>query len=332
MRNDEEAVAVSGGGLDPEIAGIRQRQAATFPAFDVTKLPIDEGRRLHNEAAMFLLDDQPAVTRTQLVEIPSVATMLRARLYRPDVPAGNGAILYLHGGGWFAMSIDTHDGMLRRLAVQSGMAVLAVDYRLAPENPFPAGLQDCVAAWRWLRAQAAGLGLDPERLFIAGDSAGANLALATCVSERDSGRPLPAGMALFYGCYAPVFATGSHLRNGDGRYGISTARMRWYWEQYLGPQHFDPELAERPPLPRNAAPLWASVTGLPPAYLTLAELDPLADDTMLLSQHLAAARVPCTLDRFAGAPHGFLALTKESELARKGMQKACDWLKAAGTA
>jgi acetyl esterase len=207
---------------------------------------------------------------------------------------------------------------MRVLARDSGLAVLGVDYRLAPEHPHPAGLEDAISAWRWMAKNAERLNLNPQRVGVAGDSAGANIALAMILAERDAGRAMPQAAALFYGCYAPDFETESHRNHGDGRFGLSTARMRWYWENYAGKT------------PANAAasatPLHADFTGLPPTYLALADLDPLADDTRILAERLNAAGVPHVLKQWRGAGHGFLQMTRDVELARDAAADAARFL------
>ncbi len=301
--------------LDPQIVAARRRQAASMAAVDVTRLPPAEGRDFANKAALFFHDGQPEIARVADIELPGGDGPLRARLYEPQARPP-GAVFYLHGGGWFHCNVDTHDRLMRVLARESGLAVIGIDYRLAPEHPFPAGLDDARAAWR---AVPAALGLDPANIAVAGDSAGANIALALCLSERDAGGVLPGALALFYGCFAPRFDTESHKANGDGRFGLTTERMRWYWRNYVA------DLAAPPPL---SAPLGGDLHGLPPTYLCLAERDPIADDTRLLARNLAAAAVPHTLISWPGASHGFLQMTRDVALAREAASDAAGFLAA----
>ena len=295
--------------FDEEILAARMRQAALFPAFDPATLPVDEARRRMNAAALFFNDGEPALPAVEDYVIPGEGADIPARLYLP-VTAGRpvAGILYLHGGGWFSCNLDTHDRFARCLARESGAEVLCIDYRLAPEHPFPAALEDSVTAWAWLRRHAPDLGLDPARLMVGGDSAGANLALALAIVERDNGRPVPAATALLYGCFAPVFTTASQRALGDGRVGLTTERMRWYWRQYIGG-----DLADPPPL---AAPSTAQLHGLPPTFVGYAELDPLADESRRLAAKLGRAGVAHELRGWRGAGHGFLQLTRDARLAR----------------
>lgn len=307
------------GVFDPEILAARKRQAEAFPAIDPSKLPSAEARSLMNAAAAFFSDGGPPIAGIDDFGIPGPDGPIRARLYRADSHSSGGALLFLHGGGWFNCNVDTHDRVCRLLARESGHIVLAIDYRLAPEHPFPAGLEDSRVAWRWLVDKASALGVKSAGVAIAGDSAGANLALALSVAERDAGGPMPARIALAYGCFAPDFDTASQRALGDGRIGLSTERLRWYWRNYIGPRLDDPPLL--------AAPSRANLRGLPPVYLGYAELDILSDESRLLSQKLIEAGVPHKLEGWPGAPHGFLQLTRDSALARRAVANMAAFLK-----
>lgn len=218
------------------------------------------------------------------------------RVYHPAQARAGRAMVYLHGGGWTAGSFQTHDNMVRQLVAESGLAVVSVDYRLAPEHPAPAPVQDTLDVLDALVGGAEGLQFDLARMCLGGDSAGANIALGTLVALKARGGPLPFAALLLYGCFAPIFDTWSNQRYGDGDWGLSTARMQWYWANYLGGQpHTDP----------IAAPLHADLTGLPPLYLTVAGLDPLAEDTFLLARRCLEQGVTATVDVVPGVIHGF---------------------------
>jgi acetyl esterase len=287
--------------IDPEILAARALQAKVAPGLDITRLDTAAARALLNKAAAVLNDGQPELAKVETFFIDGPAGPLRARLYQPAA-AGQGAIYYVHGGGWFACDVDTHDRMLRVIAAESRLSVLAIDYRLSPEHVFPAALEDCLAGWRWLRAQAPALGIG-ENIAVSGDSAGANLALAVMLTERDAGRPLPAAAALLYGCFAPNLNTASRARYGDGAYGLTGARMDWYWANYLGPH------AAAPPAP--AAPLYADLHGLPPCYLGTGECDVLADDSRLMAEKMREAGVDVTFEVWPGLTHGVLQMTRD---------------------
>jgi acetyl esterase len=294
--------------VDPEILAARALQAAVAPAFDITKLEPARARALANQVAMAFNDGKPDLPRVETMFIEGPAGPLRCRLYQPEAAAGSGAIYYIHGGGWFACDVDTHDRMLRSLAAQSGLSVFGIDYRLSPEHVFPAALEDCLAGWHWLRGNAAKFQIDPSRITIAGDSAGANLALAVTLSERDAGRPMPVAAALLYGCFAPFLQTASRQRYGGGPYGLTGARMDWYWNNYLGPA------AAAPPV--LAAPLHADFHGLPPHYLGFAECDVNADENPMLAERMRNAGVTVTLDPWPRLTHGVLQMTRDVAAAR----------------
>jgi acetyl esterase len=269
------------------------------PSVDVKTMPIGEARRMSDAAASAWSVGAPDIPATDLT-IPGPHPM-RARLYRPVAQDDQPLILFVHGGGWTFGSIDTHDGTMRHLAVESGCAVLGFDYRLAPEHPFPAPLDDTTAAIAFVRNGGLGPAVDARRLALAGDSAGATLALSAMLRTRDAGEAPPAAAALFYGCYAPIFDTPSHRGLGEG-FLLTSANMRWYWRNYLGPL-FDA-------VPSLAAPLGEDLADLPPLYLAAAGLDPLRDDTALLAERLAGAGVAFRYDHVPGVVHGCLRMSR----------------------
>lgn len=297
--------------VDPEIVTARAAQAERFPAFDLTALPPAEARARMDDAAGWFNDGLPAMGGVEDRRIPGPGGLIRLRIYTPVITTARGAIFYIHGGGWFAGSIDTHDRLMRALAERSAAVLVGVEYRLSPEHPYPAALDDCLAAWDWIAFRARGYALDPKRFAFAGDSAGATLALALAIRLRDAGRTLPAGLALLYGCFAPGLATDSARLFGDGTYGLTTERMQWYWNTYLG--------AARNRPPARATPLHADLAGLPPVFLGVAEADTVADDSRLLLDRLNAASVPAELLTWPGAVHGFLQMTRDVGLARHAM-------------
>ncbi len=212
---------------------------------------------------------------------------------RVIVPASRkeGTVIFVHGGGWTFGSPATHERFARLLAIYSATTVVVPDYRLAPEATCPAAIEDVGKTVRavWSLPDASG------PLVLCGDSAGANIALATALAYRP---PDLVALSLLYGCFEPSFNNDCHQRNGDGRYGLSSEKMRWYWGNWLGEAH-DPQ----------AAPLHADLTGLPWTYLLGAGLDPLCDDTVNLTARLVAHGVECRADYVPGVVHGFLQMT-----------------------
>lgn len=291
--------------VHPQMARILAEIAAA-PSVDYKTMPIAQARAMSDAASIPWSKGAPAMHARDL-EVPGAAGPMRGRLLHPAPERTLPLIVYVHGGGWTFGSIDTHDGTMRNLAVASGCAVLGFDYRLAPEHPYPAPLDDTLAAIDFVERGGLGAQVDAARWAISGDSAGATLALSAMIHRVAHGRRLPAAAALFYGCYAPDFGTSSHTRFGEG-YLLTTVNMRWYWHNFLGSAFDAP-----PPL---AAPLNAELTGLPPVYLAAAGLDPLADDTARLAARLAAAGVAFRYDHVPGVVHGCLRMSRELDLAR----------------
>ncbi|HVY00229.1 MAG TPA: alpha/beta hydrolase fold domain-containing protein [Pseudorhodoplanes sp.] len=304
---------------DPQMETILKRMRAA-PVADYRAMSIEKARALFEELAAPWCEPKLPVASVRDLSVPGTAGALRARLYHPQPGQPRPVIVFAHGGGWTFGSVDTHDGTMRHLAHHSGCAVLGMDYRLAPENPFPAGLSDFLASIEFVAGGGLGAEVNAASMALAGDSAGANIALAALLTLRPQG-PRIRTAALFYGCYAPIFDTGSNRNCGDGSFGLSTEIMRWYWRNYLG--------RESETTTSYAAPLRADLAGLPPLYLNCAGLDPLRDDTLLLCNRLADAGVPFRLDTIPGVVHGFLRMTKELPAANEAIRAAGQFLSGA---
>ncbi len=266
--------------------------------------------------------DRPTLWAVYNHQLPVGHGPLRVRLYDPGVAQPAPCLVYVHGGGWVIGSLDSHDGVCRRLARAGEFMVASIDYRLAPEHKFPAGLEDCLAAVRWLAAEGGSWGIDPARLAIGGDSAGANLALATLLSLRAGGAsPLRAGL-LIYGAYLPYTAetqTASQAAFGDGSYVLSSADMRWFWQHYVaGPaDNHDP----------LAVPLLAEVGDLPPLMVTAAEFDPLLDDSTRLVARLEAAGAPHRYVLWPGVTHACIHMTRMLDVAQDHITDMAGWVR-----
>lgn len=221
------------------------------------------------------------------------------RLYRPSDADGLGLLVYLHGGGWVIGDLESHDDVCRSLANGSGHAVLSVDYRLAPEHPFPAGLEDAVAATRWAHAHAVELGCRADRVAIGGDSAGGNLAAVVAQLA-----PVPLVFQLLvYPVTDCTCSLPSHQENGTG-YFLSAAGMRWFIDHYLTGGRTSPSDPRVSPLLAGDHALAAT----PPALVITAEYDPLRDEGDAYAARLAAAGVATSHVRFGGMFHGFFSL------------------------
>jgi acetyl esterase len=226
---------------------------------------------------------------------------LRIRVYRPESAGSLPVLVFFHGGGWVLCDLDSHDPICRALANRIGCAVVSVDYRRAPESRYPAAAEDAYAATVWVAGHADELDVDPDRLVVIGDSAGGNLAAAVALMARDRGGPRIACQVLAYPITDHSFDTGSYRDFGADHY-LTTAGMRWYWDQYApGPIDRDqPYLS-----PLRAADL----RGLPPAVVVCAECDPLRDEGVAYAGRLRDAGTEVEQTTYAGMFHGFFTMT-----------------------
>ena len=254
----------------------------------------------------------PAVASVEDTTVPGAAGDLPARVYRPDGAGPLPTILLLHGGGFVIGDLDTHDITARTLANGCAAVVVSVAYRLAPEHPFPAAVDDAVAAARHVAAHLAELGGD-DRLAMAGDSAGGNLSAVVAQTFRDDGRPL-AGQLLIYPVTDMTGEHPSHAENAEGFF-LDLATMEWFLRQYAGhlADHADPRLS----------PLHGDLGGLAPAVVVVAEFDPLRDDGLAYAQALAAAGVPVQVRTFPGLIHGFVDMGRHSTAAQEALDETC---------
>ncbi len=235
------------------------------------------------------------------------------RLYWPEAQTPLPVLVWYHGGGWVLGSLDSVDHTCRELANTANCLVVSVDYRLAPENKFPASPDDCVAAYQWVLANAESFGGDPRRVAVGGDSAGGNLAAVVCLRARDLSLSLPVFQLLVYPVVDHDFERPSYISNAEG-YMLTASSMRWFWQQYVS-------VAEEMAHP-HASPLRASdLSGLPRALIITAEFDPLRDEGEAYAEQLRQAGVPVTVTRYDGVIHGFFnmfgAIDKGNEAVRQ---------------
>jgi len=253
---------------------------------------------------MVTLMDEPApdLPRIEDIRIPGPAGALPARVYAPTPGAPLPAVAYFHGGGWVQGDLETHHGLCARLAGLAGVLVVAVDYRLAPEHKFPAAVDDCLAAYRWLRARGREIGADSARVAVAGDSAGGNLSAVVSQLTAAAGTPVPTCQVLIYPAVDFSLETDSHRELVDGHV-IPRDRIVWYMEQYLRDEGDKADL--------RASPLRASsLAGQPPTLIVTAGFDPLRDEGRAYADRLAQAGVDVVHREYPGQIHAFVSLTK----------------------
>ncbi len=265
-----------------------------------------EARRVYRERRYTVQPAAPEVAEVSELRAPGPLGPVSLRMYQPlsvgmAAPGLLPVLVFFHGGGWVIGDLDTHDTLCRELANASGCAVIAVDYRLAPEHPFPAGFEDCVAATEWVRQNARSLGLDGMRMAVGGDSAGGNLAAAVAIAQRDVGTPL-AFQLLIYPVTDQNGGTPSHVTNGQG-YLLTNDTMKYYRDHYVSDptDHLDW---------RASPTLCPDLRELPPAFVLTAGYDPLRDEGLYYAQRLSDSGCAATYVCFERQIHGFVLMGK----------------------
>lgn len=283
-----------------------------MPPEDARLRALELGRLLQGEPI------QMAEVRNLTVEAEDHGIPIR--VYRPD--AADGAwLLWIHGGGFMTGGLDTHDALCRRLAQGCGQTVISVDYRLAPEHPYPAALNDCAKVLSWLEDSGTRHGLDPARGAIGGSSAGGNLAASLAIRHRDHGEQKLKGQVLVYPCVDASMSMSAAALHGEG-YQLTSAMMAHYLHAYCGN-----EADKRQPA---LSPLFSpDLTRLPKTLVLIAELDPLAPEGIVYAQRLRAAGVDVHMHTCDGVMHGFFAQAGVLSEARAAQLEVGNFLKAA---
>lgn len=301
--------------LKPHVRYLLER-IARKPRPAMQSLPFDLARQAYAAGSGVLESDAPHLPRVQELRIPRRdASSMSARLYAPQAQSAGilPVLLYYHGGGFVVGSVDTHDTTCRALSQQSGCAVISVDYRLAPEHPFPAAFNDAWDAVSWLWQQAATLGLDAHRIAVGGDSAGGTLAAACAIQAAQAQIPIKLQL-LFYPGMQAAASTPSRQLYANG-FLLSEAQLQWMFANAVrSPQdntdwRFSPVLAD-------------DITGIAPLWLGLAECDPIVDDSLLWADKLRCAGVPVQLELYHGVIHEFIKMGRAIPEAHQALHDA----------
>lgn len=315
-------IAVDGPPLDPDLQLLLRLERMT--AAGTPAAPVDR-RREHLDVATALVGGRPTPgvrSRALVIDGAGSVPPIAARLYCPDgLSAESPLLVYLHGGGWVTGSLNSHDAVCRLLAATAGLRVLAVEYRLAPEHPFPAAVHDAVAAYRYARAAAADLDADPDVVALGGDSAGANLAAVAAHLEARAGEQVPDRLLLFYPPCDAVHRARSRDLFADG-FLLTDADIVWFRDHYL-------PAADHRGDPRASILLADDLTGMPPTYLVTAGFDPIRDEGELFGRRLAEAGVAVTVRRHPELVHGFANMIGLSRRCRAAVIEAADDLRMA---
>ncbi len=304
--------------LDPQLQAIRdQRERDNVPP--LYAMSLTEARAADLASIRASGGEPEHVHEVANLKIPGPGGELPLRLYRPTGERPLPVLLYFFGGGWVLGTIDTADGVSRSLANSSGALVAVVGYRLAPEHPFPAAIDDCYATVRWVAEHAEEIGADPARLAVGGDSAGGNLAAAVALRARADG-PSLAGQLLIYP-NTDQLADDQSMRAADDPFLFNRHSVAWYRQHYLA----NPGDAASP----LASPLRAeSLAGLPPALVITAEYDPLRDQGEAYARRLADAGVLAELSRYPGMAHGFFTMAGTVDASRAAIEQAASQVRA----
>lgn len=297
-----------------------EEQAAKYPPV-LPVQPLEPHRHVNELLNLPYAQGGPEMAETTERWVMGRGRRILCRTYRPRTDKALPTLVYLHGGGWVWMSIDTHDRICRELASSGQVSVVSIDYTLSPEAQFPQAIEEAAAVVRHIAAHGTEWGLDPDRILIGGDSAGANLALGTTLMLRDQSGPAIKAILATYPVCDSALDTPSYREFGTG-FGLTQERMAFYWNVYV------PHAADRSH--PWAAPMRADLRGLPPTLILLAELDVLRSEGEAFGQKLREAGVAVEIETYPGLVHGFLRATTMVQKARDAVARAGDWLQRVG--
>ena len=302
--------------LDPNAAAIlRLIEEKGVPPMHAEPPPL--ARVSYRNRRFFAQPEPPTVSLIHDKRIPGPGGDLGIRIYR-GTPGDDlrGALVFFHGGGWVIGDLDTHDIVCRQLALAGGFSVISVDYRLGPEHRFPAAVDDCIAATRWVREHAQDLRIDPDRIAVGGDSAGGNLAAVVSIALRDAGAAWLRFQLLIYPVSDMRQLADSHQRHGEG-YLLTAEALRWFRDHYMGTDGDCNDWRASPLLAAN-------LSGLPPALVMTAGYDPLRDEGRQYADALSAAGTRAQYVCFERQIHGFVNMMRVIPEANTAIRMAAD--------
>ncbi len=308
--------------LDPQIEFIVEFvKKAKLP--EIWQLTPDQGREQYQLRVDKLKFSEP-IFRSENRRIPGPASDLAIRIYTPrEIRTAEKlpVLMWFHGGGFVIGSIDTHDSVCRMLANQADCIVVSVDYRLAPESKFPAAVEDCEAALKWVALHAVEFGGDPACIAVGGDSAGANLATVIAILARDAAHPKLVFQLLIYPCTAPEPETASHHKFRDG-YVLTRNTITWFYRQYLKSDKDEKDF-------RFAPLILDDLSGLPDAFILVAGYDPLRDEGVDYARRLIEAGNRVRLSNYDGMIHGFYLMGGAVDAARRAVSESAQVMREA---
>jgi acetyl esterase len=297
-------------------------QMALQPAPKMYELPAPAARMMFAAIMQMTGPKDVPIGKVANLVCPGPGGDIPLRIYTPVAAAAETlpALLFFHGGGFVIGNIDTHDGLCRIIANEAGVRVIAVDYRLAPEHKYPAAIEDAYAALTYVEANATQLGVDANRLAVGGDSAGGAMTAVLTQMAKEKGGPSIAFQLLFF----PVTQVGEEtasLKNFAEGFVLERAGLEWFYKSYVpaGADRKDPGIS----------PLYGSLEGLPPAYLMVAEFDPLHDEGLEYGLKLKTAGVPCEIVDYPGLVHDFIYFQSVLPQAAVALKAAAQALKKA---
>ncbi|MBI3782832.1 MAG: alpha/beta hydrolase [Deltaproteobacteria bacterium] len=305
--------------LDPQTKSFLD-QIASMGGPALNEVPVEMARTVSDSMAQWA-GPGPDVAHVDNRKVPGPAGDIPVRIYVPGTAAAYPVLVYFHGGGWVIGSLESHDSICRTLANRAACMVVSVDYRLAPEHKFPAAAEDAYAATQWVAAAIGGLGGDPRRIAIGGDSAGGNLTAVVAQLARDRRGPRLVFQLLIYPVTDAARDTASYRENGDG-YLLTRAMMDWFFDHYMTGDADGTDARLSPLRSEN-------LQGLPPALVITAEFDPLRDEGERYAQRLREAKVPVTLSRYDGMIHGFFGMSSLVDKAKQAVDEAATALRKA---